>query len=223
MSRIVQETRRYRIKAKMARHSSSAGGSNTPPSREACHPAPVCIVSNSHDTEGDLGSEVHVESLSKNPLHIRNEGVDGAFKPERVDEVLRQIKIGPDLMATQRSEVENLLRSYADCFALSVSEVRRVDVAVHRLNIPQDASFSKRVHQWPLTPPQRQYLHEKIDEMQAAGIIQQCNPSDVKCVSPITLAQKAHEGKGLSLDELQHKVNDECLAAGLPPAFNLPP
>ncbi|KAK0238769.1 hypothetical protein EDD85DRAFT_749667, partial [Armillaria nabsnona] len=114
------------------------------------------------------------------------------FKPERVDEVLRQIKIRPDLMATQCSEVENLLRSYADCFALSVSEVRRVDGAVHRLNIPQDASFSKQVHQQPLTPPQQQYLHEKIDEMQAAGIIQQCNPSNIKCVSPITLAQKAH-------------------------------
>lgn len=45
----------------------------------------------------------------------------------------------------------------------------------------------------------------------------------MKCVSPITLAKKAHEGKGLTIDELKHKLNDECIAAGLPPSFDLPP
>jgi len=36
------------------------------------------------------------------------------------------------------------------------------------------------------------------------------------------LAQKAHENTGLSLDELKHKVNDECIKHSLPAAFDLP-
>ena len=37
-----------------------------------------------------------------------------------------------------------------------------------------------------------------------------------------TLAQKAHQGKGLSLEELQHRVNDECIAHKMEPRFDLP-
>jgi hypothetical protein len=58
--------------------------------------------------------------------------------------------------------------------------------------------------------------------MLAVGIIEQVHPSQVKCVSPTTLAQKAHEGNGLPLDKLKHRVNDQCVAAGLEPAHNLP-
>jgi hypothetical protein len=39
-----------------------------------------------------------------------------------------------------------------------------------------------------------------------------------------TLAKKAHEGNGLTIEELQHRVNDECITAGIPSAFkDLPP
>lgn len=79
------------------------------------------------------------------------------------------------------------------------------------------------VHQRPLTSPQRAYLNEKIDEMIQADIIEACHPSDVKCVSPTTLAQKTHENKGLPLDELKHRINDQCIAAGLESANDLPP
>ncbi|KAJ3847558.1 hypothetical protein EV368DRAFT_87603 [Lentinula lateritia] len=67
-------------------------------------------------------------------------------------------------------------------------------------------------------PEQREYLHAKIDELLEAGVIERCNPEDVRCVSPLTLAQKAHEGAGLTVEELMHKLNDECVAAGLPGA-----
>ena len=56
-----------------------------------------------------------------------------------------------------------------------------------------------------------------------AGIIEPCKPGQVKCVSPTTLAQKAHEGAGLTLDKLQHRVNDECVCNGLEPHFPLAP
>ncbi|KAF8240162.1 hypothetical protein L208DRAFT_1214928, partial [Tricholoma matsutake] len=117
---------------------------------------------------------------------------DDPFQQARVAEVLRQVKIGEDLMAEQRALVKDLVAEWADVFALSFGEVFPVDNAVHTLDIPADAAFSKKVHQKRLTPPQRQYLHMKIDEMLAAGVIEQCEPGQVKCVSPTTLAQKVH-------------------------------
>ena len=59
--------------------------------------------------------------------------------------------------------------------------------------------------------------------MLQAGVIEACKPEDVKYISATTLAQKAHQGKGLSLEELQHRVNNECITHGMEPKFDLPP
>ena len=59
--------------------------------------------------------------------------------------------------------------------------------------------------------------------MLEAEVIEPCKPEEVKCISPTTLAQKAHQGKGHSLAELQHRVNDECITNGMEPRFDLPP
>lgn len=145
------------------------------------------------------------------------------FAPARVDAILKLVTIGDDLTAAQREEVIELIRANADCFALSVSEVTAVPDATFKLNIPDGAVFSTKVHQKPLTPPQKAYFHKKLNEMLEAGVVEPCSPSDVRCVSPITLAKKAHDQKGLSLAELQHRVNDLCVAAGLEPTPDLPP
>ncbi|KAE9387340.1 hypothetical protein BT96DRAFT_766500, partial [Gymnopus androsaceus JB14] len=91
----------------------------------------------------------------------------------RVEEVLRQVKIGNQLTLEQKLRATALIREYADCFALSVGEVCQIPGATHKLNIPKDATFRKKVHQKPLTPPQKEYMHGKIDELLAAGIIEQ--------------------------------------------------
>jgi hypothetical protein len=63
-----------------------------------------------------------------------------------------------------------------------------------------------------------------LDKMLTAGIIWLIAHQDVKCCGATKLAKKAHEGGGLSLNTLKHRVNDECIAAGFPPAFQeLPP
>ena len=60
--------------------------------------------------------------------------------------------------------------------------------------------------------------------MLAADIIRPIAHQDVKCCAATTLAKKAHEGGGLMLDILKHRINDECIAAGYPSAFeHLPP
>ncbi|GAV99845.1 Retrovirus-related Pol polyprotein from transposon opus Includes: ame: Full=Protease [Lentinula edodes] len=172
-----------------------------------------------------LGPDFFPDALDQSNnvnLFTRNDGEQGAFQPEHVREILRKVKIGPQLSMNQRAQVEQLLSEYADCFALSVGEVRLVKNAIHKLNIPEGATFPKKVRQKSLTPPQREYLHAKVDELLEAGVIKRCNLEDVKCVSPLTLAQKAHEGAGLMVEELMHKLNDECVAAGLPTSFDLP-
>ena len=80
-----------------------------------------------------------------------------------------------------------------------------------------------KVYQKPLTPLQRRYLYESIDTMLEAGVIEPCSPEEVKCISATTLAQKTHQGKGLNLPELQHRVNDECIGQGMEPRFDLHP
>ena len=180
---------------------------------------PVCLVSDSEEAKlQDIGSEIPTSGL-KTDTNIFTRHTN-PFKEERVKAILSSVELGNDLTEEEQARAQELLKEYADCFALSVSEVRQVPNAVHHLNVPPDAKFSTKVHQRPLTPPQRQYLNKKIDEMLDAGIIEQVEPSRVKCVSPTTLAQKAHEGGGLTLEELQQRINAECASAGLDPYFD---
>jgi transposase InsO family protein len=184
---------------------------------------PVCVISSeANDIDADQAAEIPTEDLAEDTANIFTRTSD-PFKPARVEEVLRQITIGDDLTDQESAQVRALIEEFADVFALSVSEVTQVEGAVHRLNIDPNTKFSTKVHQKPLTPPQRRYLHEKLQAMLDADVIEPCEPGQVKCVSPTTLAQKTHEGTGLTLDELQHRVNDECVRSGLEPHFALPP
>ena len=166
-------------------------------------------------------TELEIDALrSNNNVYTR---LTDPWKKERVEEILKQVRIGPDLTENERSRVREFIVEWADVFALSVSEVKQVDNAVHYLDIPPGTKFSTKVGQKQLTPPQRKYLHESIDTMLKADIIEQCLPDQVKCVSPTTIAQKAHTSPGLNLEELQHRVNDECTTHGYEPIFSLPP
>jgi hypothetical protein len=148
--------------------------------------------------------------------------------PQRVMTLLAEATIGSDLSVEQIQKVRNMIAKYAECFALSLSEVTPVEGAAHRLDIPRDKQFRTKVSQRPQTPPQREFLNSVIDKMLAAGItqagIRPINHQDVKCCGATTLAKKAHEGNGLPLDALKHVVNGQCVTAGFPSAFEyLPP
>ena len=144
--------------------------------------------------------------------------------PARVRAILSEITIGEDLDPSQRAQVEELISEYAVCFALSMSEVTPVEGATHRLDIPRDQQFRTKINQRPQSPPQKEYFNGVIDKMLAAGIIRPIDHQDVKCCGATTLAKKTHEGEGSTLDQLKHRVNDECTMAGFPPAFQeLPP
>jgi len=118
--------------------------------------------------------------------------------------------------------VVDLLTEFADSFALSISEVIPIPGAEHHIHVPPDTTFLKKIpHQRQLTELQKSYLSNAIDELLTADIIESIRPEDVLCTSPLTLAQKVHEGLGLSLEELRHKLNEECSAHGIPPPHKM--
>ena len=192
------------------------------PCSQPASKSPICIITEEAraDKNEDL-LEVNMEALKNNVnlfMHMNE-----LHKPERVQELLRLVTIREDLTTEECQKVRELISSFANMFALSVSEVKVANDAIHHLDVPADATFSMKIHQKPLTPPQCRYLYTSINTMLEAGIIKACKPEDVKCVSATTLAQKTHQSKGLSLEELQHRVNDECIAHGMEPRFDLPP
>jgi hypothetical protein len=178
-------------------------------------------VDEPRDDDTESATEIDIDILkTEDNLFTR---LTDPWKEERVKEILKQVKIGPDLTEDEHNHVLKFIADWADIFALSVSEVKQVDNATHHLDIPPDTKFSIKVGQKPLTPPQKICLYESIDTMLRADIIEQCSPDQVKCVSPTTLAQKVHTNTGLNLEELQHRVNDQCVTSGLESHFNLPP
>ena len=149
---------------------------------------------------------------------------DDPHNPARVKAILAEITISSDLSPAQRDRVEEVIAKHADCFALSMSEVTPVEGAAHRLDIPRDKQFKIKINQRPQTPPQKEFFNSTIDKMLEAGIIRPIAHQDVKCCSVTTLAKKAHEGSGRTLNELKHRINEQCIAAGFPSAFEeLPP
>ena len=114
---------------------------------------PVCLVSNGEEAKlQDPGSEITTSRLTTN--HNIFTQHTKPFRKERVEAVLNSVKIGSNLNKEERTRVQELLEKYADCFALSVSEVYQVPNAVHHLNVPLNVKFSTKIHQHPLTPPQ---------------------------------------------------------------------
>jgi RNase H-like domain found in reverse transcriptase/Reverse transcriptase (RNA-dependent DNA polymerase) len=179
-------------------------------------------LDDNQDTDDDIGDmQPEVELDADNSIFTRK---TNPFKKERVNAILDSVKLGPDLAPAQRAQMEDLLREFADCFALSVSEVNAVPGAEHRIHIPPGTTFPKRVpKQRQFTAAQREFLGKTIDELLAADIIEPIRPEDVKCASPIALGHKTHDNPGLPLEELKHRVNEECTAHGLPPVHDLEP
>ncbi|KAI0066287.1 hypothetical protein BV25DRAFT_1879439, partial [Artomyces pyxidatus] len=115
-----------------------------------------------------------------------------AWNPARIEELLRQITIGTDLTTEEREAVKNLVVEFADCFALSVSEVLPVESAAHHLNLPNRDRIPFKVHQQPLVGEKQAYFAKHVDLMLQAGIIAPIAAEDVKFCGNTVLAQKAH-------------------------------
>ena len=73
--------------------------------------------------------EIEIDTLKDNS-NIFTRFTD-PWKKEQVDKILEQVTIGPDLSEDKRGQVLTFISEWADIFALSVSEVKNVEDAVH--------------------------------------------------------------------------------------------
>ena len=142
------------------------------------------------------------------------------FKAARVEYIVQSIKIGNDLSTDKTNEVVKLLTEYMDIFACSLSEVLPIPGAQVNLNIPEDTTFRTTVHQRPMNPPQRQFMHRWVDQMLDANLIETAKILCIKHVAPTVLTQKVHNANGgMTLEDLQHELNQQCLKANVPQPF----
>ncbi|KAG2117384.1 uncharacterized protein F5147DRAFT_768755 [Suillus discolor] len=116
------------------------------------------------------------------------------FKPERVAEILQQIKIEEDLSSGQQHKVFP------------------VDFKTFKYTFLEGTKFNTKCA----------FLYEWLNELKKASIICRISPKEVKAASPTVLAQKAHGSGSLPLYELLHCVNDQCATHGLPTRDDLP-
>lgn len=96
--------------------------------------------------------------------------------PVRVKTILSEITVGQDLTPAQRESIKLLIAEFAECFALSMSEVTAVKGASLKLDIPRDKQFRTKINQRPQSPPQKEFFNEVINKMLQADIIRPIAP-----------------------------------------------
>ena len=139
--------------------------------------------------------------------------------PAQVEAILTKITLDSDLTEAQHEAMCLLISKYVVCFTLSMSEVTAVEGATLCLNIPRDKQFWTKRNQRPQSPLQKEFFNGVINKMLAADIIRPIAHQNVRCCMATTLTKKVHEGEGLTLDTLKHCINNQCIAAGYPSAF----
>ncbi|KAG1854359.1 hypothetical protein C8R48DRAFT_807979, partial [Suillus tomentosus] len=167
--------------------------------KEGKHSLTREVQPQSHDAHSEICTDQNPSLETSTSVHVISNDEAAVFtrttnpaNPKRVAYIVKAVQYGEALTEEERKQVESLVAKYSDIFACSLAEVLPVPGAQHRLNIPENATFNLRVRQRALTPPQAQFLHGRIDEMLAAGIIEKAPAEKVKCCATTVLAQKAH-------------------------------
>ena len=205
-------------------HNILMGGSSEmkPPPREVSNNTPGNSTNTHTDETTHLVCVLSNKTSGAEPESLLTRE-NNPYKPERVKKIIQEVTIGPDVTDEQRQIIQELIKEFADCFALSIKEVNAIPGAVHKLNIPEGTTFRTKIPPRSYNPDQRAFVNTKVNEMLEAGIIRPIHPSEVRFVAQTVFAQKTHEGQGLGIEELKYKVNEQCLKHGLPGEFELPP
>ena len=122
-----------------------------PPSREE-HPNVQQLLTTtqplSPSTTNTPGNVPPPPPISDNNIFTRLTE-KGLFYPPRVDAVLNAVHVG-NITPEESKTVRDLIREFADVFALSVKEVKPLPNIKYRLNIPEGTTFSVKANQRPL-------------------------------------------------------------------------
>ncbi|KAF8521494.1 hypothetical protein JB92DRAFT_2660403, partial [Gautieria morchelliformis] len=66
----------------------------------------------------------------------------------------------------------DLVKEFADIFALPLSEVFPVDFTTHKLHVDPTVTLPKKIHQKPVTAAQKEWYDNILTDMEEANIIQ---------------------------------------------------
>ena len=132
------------------------------------------------DTNNETATVDAIRDVTTNESKIdrgRNTSarVTNTFNERRVQEILKTVKIGSDLMEDQREQVSSLVREYADVFALSLSEVLYVDWYKYKINIDPEQVFPTKINQQLITEGQKEWFHNIHDNMEKSYVISVMN------------------------------------------------
>ena len=112
--------------------------------------------------------------------------------------------------------VIDLIKEYPDIFALNLSKVFPVDFMMHKLKLDPDIVLLRKVHQRPITEPQRKFFLDIIDDMERAGVIHAVPAEFIKCLNVTHLAPKdAGKDLGMLHEALLCRCNKQCRKYGL--------
>ena len=142
--------------------------------------------------------------------------VTNTFNEARVQEILKAVKINPDLSDEQRQQVRSLIWEYADVFALSLSKVLYVDWYKLKLNFDPNQTFLTQINQRPVTEGQKEWFNNILDDMEKSYVIQKVPGDFIKNLSSTNLVPKESGKTGLTRTEVLRQVNCECTKNGLP-------
>ena len=83
------------------------------------------------------------------------------FLPARVEKILEVVQIGEDITPGEHKHIKSLIAEFADCFVLSLSKVNLIPGAVHKLNVPEDATLHTKIPQCSFNPDQRAFIEAR--------------------------------------------------------------
>ena len=141
------------------------------------------------------------------------------FGENRVKKILKAVEIGEVVAEEERHKVEELLKEYADVFALDVREVLLVDWSSHKLKVDLDTKLPKNTHQSILTEAQRDWYYDMLDTVEEGGIIARVEVDFMQCILHTKLVPKDAGKVGMMRTEVIGKCNEVLKAAGRPAAF----
>jgi hypothetical protein len=175
------------------------------------------------DTSMNAIGDVTKEEFKINRGINTSARITNTFSESRIQEILKAIEIGPDLLEEQREQIRLLIREYADVFALSLSEVLYVDWYKHKPNIDPNQTFPTRINQRPITEGQKEWFNNILDDMEKSYVIQRVPGDFIKSLSSTNLAPKEAGKSGITRTEVLRQVNQECKKNGLPPFWEQVP
>ncbi|KAL4067440.1 hypothetical protein V8B97DRAFT_1918928 [Scleroderma yunnanense] len=128
-------------------------------------------------------------------------GQTGKGGEEELVDIANELHFRP-LFKDKLQHLKNKVAKFADMFALSVQEVKPINLIKLQLNILKDTTFLLKVHQQSLTQAQKEFYLSMLDKFKVSGISWLIWSDEVKAVHPMILTQKAHGAPSLIMDEI---------------------